>query len=80
MLLALLERLRRARLIATQEGKTNGDYLREISRASPVAAAFARFSTQADVYLYGAPPVGDPEFQRLVEIYEEVKGRVQRQA
>ena len=80
LMLALLERLQRARLIATQEGKTNGDYLREISRTSPVAAAFARFSTLADVCLYGALPVGDPEFQRLVEIYEEVKGRVRRQA
>jgi hypothetical protein len=70
--LALLERLQRSGLVATHDGKTNGDYLRELSTTPDVAAPFARFSTLADTSLYGAAPVGESEYEQLRHVYGEI--------
>jgi hypothetical protein len=81
MMLALLRWLADRRLISLHPSKTNGDYVREFSRAAEGAGALmADFASDFDRFAYGGADCGRGDFARMNDSFKRVQTHAGPQA
>jgi hypothetical protein len=65
--------LEEAGLLRRDEAKTNGEYLKELSRGRPVRASFARFVQRFDALAYSGNACGPGDVSELSERLREMR-------
>jgi hypothetical protein len=78
MMLALLRWLDGCGVLAFHESKSNGDYLREYNASTVGYAPFRSFATSFDAVIYGGVNCDFQIFDRMKNLFEQVRQDVEK--
>ena len=76
MMLSLLQLLDRTGAVRVQDGKTNGEYVREYSPRRPGREAFTRFVLAFDEAVYGSARCDGHTYRDMNVRFDQARGNV----